>query len=162
MLVEIYILDAQAQTFHEPEARAVEELSHEQVRVGEALKNHGDFIFGEDGGKALGLLGLSGAKLGSNGLMENVVVEKENGAAGLILGGSGHVPLHGQPGKEGFNFRDAHILGMDVLAGAFLMEDDETLDPLHVGLLGAVGVVSAPDGIPHLIQKFGPGGNLSI
>ena len=43
--------------------------------------------------------------------MKHLTVEKQERTEGLVLGGSGHVLLHGQVGEEGFDLGAAISLG---------------------------------------------------
>ncbi len=52
-------------------------------------------------------------------------------------------------GEERFYLWGAHILRV-----AFVVEEDEALDPVDVGLLGADGVVLAADGVSNLIEQL--------
>ena len=53
-------------------------------------------------------------------------------------------------GQEGLDFGGAHGLGV-----AFLVEKNETPDPVDVSLFGAIGIVLEAQGIAELIEKFG-------
>ena len=37
---------------------------------------------------------------------------------------------------------------------ALVMEEDETFDPIHVGIFGAVGVMLGLEGVMHLVEQF--------
>jgi|GEM_PF-5340700 len=52
-------------------------------------------------------------------------------------------------GEEGLDLRGAHVFGM-----AFVVEEDEALDPIHIGLFGAIRVVFAADGITDLVKEL--------
>jgi len=86
MLVKVDILDPQADGFHEAQAAAIEEFSHELVDTGEVADDFGGFLFGEDGGQTAGFFGADGV----NGVVEfqaqHVTVEEKEGAEGLVLG----------------------------------------------------------------------------
>ena len=92
--------------------------------------------------------------------MEHFAVEEEDGAEGLVplapparagVGGGGDVTLSGEVCKESLDLRSAHIFWV-----AFLMKDAERVaaSPIHVGFLGAVGVMFDANGIAYLIKKF--------
>jgi len=51
------------------------------------------------------------------------------------LGGSGDLFVDGQVSEEGFDLRDAHLIGV-----AFVVEEDEAFDPMDIGLFGAVRI----------------------
>ena len=52
-------------------------------------------------------------------------------------------------GEVLLNLRSAHLSGV-----ALIMEEDEVLDPVDVGLLSANGIVLETDGILNLIEQF--------
>jgi len=115
-----------------------------------------DLVPGEDGGEALGTFG-RGEEDGVNLFVEDFAVEEENGTEGLVLGGGGDVPFHGQVGQEGLDFGGAHLGGV-----AFAAEEDEAAHPVHVGLFGAVGIMLEPEDFPELVQQFFRYGELLV
>jgi len=62
------------------------------------------------------------------------------------------VLVHGQVGQEGLDFGRAHVFGM-----AFVVEQDEALDPVHVGFFGADRIVLDADGIAHTSTQLSAG-----
>lgn len=148
MVLEVNILDAQADAFHEAQAAAVEELGHQFVGAVQAVQELPDLFAGEDGGEAFGSFG-RGEEDGVNLFVEDLAVEEEDCAEGLVLGGGGDISFHSEVGQEGLDFWGTHIGGM-----AFVVEEDEAAHPVHVGLFGAVGVVFESEDLAELIQKF--------
>lgn len=148
---EVYVFDAEAHTFHEAEARAEEELGHE---FGDAVHFGDDFegfFSGEDGWEAVGFFGADEVGGEFDFLEEDVAVEKEDGAEGLILGGGGDIGFGGEVGDVGLNFGDAHFFGM-----AFVVVEDVAATPFDVGLFGAVGVMLGANGVAELFEEFFP------
>lgn len=88
---------------------------------------------------------------------QNFLVEKQNGRQGLFLGGSGHVAFHREGAQKGLHFRRTHFRGM-----AFLIEEDETLNPMGVGLFRPSAVVLDPDSIADHIHQPGFGRNAML
>jgi len=154
VLGEVDIFNAQTHAFHETQSTAVEELGHEQVDARHLAEHGVNFISGQDGGQALGLFGLGGAKGVGNGLVEDFVVEEEKGAAGLVLGGGGDVFIDGEMGEEGFDFGRAQIGGMTETAIPGFMKREIAFNPADICLFGAIRVVFAADGVAHKIEKF--------
>jgi len=135
LVFEVNILDAQADTFHQAQARAIEQLCHEFVDAVELGDDTQGLVAGEDSGEAFRSFG-TGEEDGLDVLVQDVAVEEEDGAEGLILGGSGDASFLGEVGKESLDFWGAHFAGV-----TFVMEEDEAFDPIHVGCFGAIGIV---------------------
>jgi hypothetical protein len=107
-LVKVDVLDTESHTFHEAEAGAVEEFGHELVGLGEGVEEVLDFFLGEDGGEAFGSFG-AGSFDGQVELdFEDIMVEEDDGAEGLVLSGGGDFTVDGQVGEEGFDLLGAH------------------------------------------------------
>ena len=116
-----------------------------------------DFVFGQDGWKALGFAGADGVNC-FEGLVQDFAVKKKNGTEGLIslapparagVGGGGNFALGGKVGDEGFDFGVAHVFGV-----AFAMKKDVPFGPIDIGVFGAVGVVLGLKGFAHLVEEF--------
>jgi hypothetical protein len=131
-------------------------LSHQFVDAVQAVQEAADLVPGEDGGEALGPFG-RGEEDGVHLFGEDFAVEEEKGAEGLVLGGGGDVPLHGQVGQEGLDLGGAHLGGV-----AFAVEEEEAAHPIYVGLFGAVGIMLELKEFPELIQKFLRHGELLV
>lgn len=67
--------------------------------------------------------------------LENLPVEKEQGAEGLVLSGGSDVALKGEVAEEGCNLFFAHLLRM-----ALVMEQNKATDPVDVSLFAADAV----------------------
>ncbi len=65
--------------------------------------------------------------------MEGVAVEKEDGADGLILSGSGGFTVDDEVGDELINLCHSHFAGM-----ALVVKEDVFTNPLDVGFFGAI------------------------
>lgn len=154
VLGEVDVFHAQAEAFVEAESGAVEDLDDEEGNPGELGQDALDFCAGEDDREALGFFGHDRA----NGLfdrpLQDMVVKEKDSAESLILGGGSDVLVNGKMSEEGFDVLDGHVFRMHVLAPAFFMKENETLDPIDIALLGAVGVVHAPEGEAELIEEF--------
>jgi len=155
-VVEIDILDAQADAIHQTQAAAVEQLSHEFVDALKLGDDAQDFIAGQDGGKTFGAFG-AGEEDGFDVFMEHFAVEEEDSRESLVLGGGGDVPFGGEVGEEGLNFGCAHLCRV-----AFLVKEDVAPDPIQVGFFGAVGVVFEADGFAQLFEEFFCHGELTF
>jgi hypothetical protein len=150
--VEIDILDAEAEAFHEAEAGAVKEFGEELVGAGHGCKEAVGFIARHDDGQAGGAFGADELIHPLERLMEDFVVKKDNGVESLVLGGGGDFLVNGEVGKEGLNLGSTHFAWMP-----FLMEEDEAFDPEDVDLFGAEGVVFDAEDFADLVEEFGFG-----
>lgn len=143
---EVDVFDAQAQALHEAQPAAVEDLGHELGCAAHVFDDGACFGGGEDGGQGARFFGADDVGWEFDGLVEDVTVEEEDGAEGLVLCGGGDVLLGGEVGEEILNFCDAHLCGV-----AFVVVEDESFDPVFVGLFGAVGVVFEAQGVGDLV-----------
>lgn len=89
--------------------------------------------------------------------MEDVAVEEEDGAEGLVLSGGGDVFFDGEVGDECLDFFRAHVFGVAVdfaAAQCGVVEEDVAGYPFSVGLFGAVGVMLCAHGVGDLVEEF--------
>jgi len=99
------------------------------------------------GPRCLGAEGVDSAQLD----LEDVPVQEQEGIKRLVLGVRPDGPVGGQVGEECLDPAFPHIFGVPPPGGAFV-KPDEPLDPVDVGTLGLVRVMSDPDGLSHLIE----------
>lgn len=114
--------------------------------MGENLLN---LPFGQDGGQALGVFGTQSLQWNGDVLVQNFSIEKQERTVSLVLAGCGYLFVHRQMGKKGFDFNGTHLSGMTLL-----VEEDIPLNPIHVGLLCAIGVVFETESLTNLIKQF--------
>lgn len=107
-------------------------------------------MLGQDGGQALATLGAGDAIQPGQIPVQHLAVEKQQCGQGMVLGGRGHAALGGQGGKKRLDLRRAHVDRV-----ALAVEQDEALDPVAIGLLGAQAVVTGADGRAHLVEQPG-------
>jgi len=148
-VAEVDVFDAQAHTFHQAQAAAVEELGHELGRTAHFGDDEHGFLVGEDNGQGFGFFGADEVGGDLDLFLKDLAVEEEDGAEGLVLGGGGYVLFDGEVGDEGLDLFGAHVFGV-----ALVVEEDEALDPFLVGLFGAAGVVFGADGVADLVHEF--------
>jgi len=113
-------------------------------------KDRFGFAFGEDGGDAFLFLRATVEEfvLGEF-FLEDVAVEEEDAAEGLVLSGCRHVFFEGEVGEVGVDFGDAHVFGM-----AFVVVEDVAARPFYVGVFCADGVVTRAKLGAHLVEEF--------
>jgi hypothetical protein len=148
-LFKIQVLHPQAETFQQAQAAAIKQDSDHFEWVGETVNHLPNFAAVKDGGQALRFFGSQGVDRAGKLLVKDVVIQKEEGAKGLILGGGGHV-LQGQVVEKGFNFRGIHIAGV-----AHVVEADKADDPMEVSFFGAKGIMLAAQDQTDLVEQFG-------
>lgn len=149
-LAEVDVLDPEPEAFHQPQPGSIEEAGHQPGRAVELIEDGVDLVAGQDGGQALGPTGGDDAGPLLERLTENLAIEEKDGAEGLILGRGGDIPLDGQVGQERFQLGDAHLPGM-----ALAVEEDESPDPIDVGIFRPDAVMQDADPIPHLVEQPG-------
>ena len=87
LVAEVEVFDAEAQAFHEAQSGAVHDLDHEFVGSCEVADDGAGFCGGEDDGDAFSFFGAGEAEgLFVQFFVEDVAVEEEDGAEGLVLG----------------------------------------------------------------------------
>jgi hypothetical protein len=146
---EVYVFDAQSKAFHEAQPGAVEDLCHKLGNTAHFRDDCEGFLMGDDDGQGFGFLGADDVGGEFDLDFEDVAVEEEDGAEGLVLGGGGDVPFGCKVGDECLDFGGAHVLWV-----AFAVEEDVAFDPVFVGLFGAEGVVFGADGVGDEFQEF--------
>jgi len=92
--------------------------------------------------KALWAIGANDAVDAVERALQDVFVQEEQGAEGLVLRGRRDVAIDREIGEEFVDFRFGHLLRM-----AFVVEEDETPGPVVIGVFGANGVVANAAGL---------------
>ena len=150
VIVKIQILNTQAQDFHEAEAAAVHKLGHELMDPVHLRDHPLGLVTGQDGGHPLGPArpdGKEGCLVQLH--LENIPVEKENGADGLVLGGGGNCPAVHEIGDKVIDLRHAHLAGM-----ALVMIHNVLAHPGNIGFLGAQGIMAVAQGFAVAVEQF--------
>jgi len=137
-------------------ATTVHQSGDELRGAGHGVKHSMHFLLGEHGGQALGSFGADGVNVAFQRLPEYLAVQEKNSVEGLILGGGSDVQVHGQVGEEGLDpstssghrFGHAHVFWMSLA-----MEENEALDPAHIGFFCAKGVVFPVDDFADLVEE---------
>jgi len=150
MLSEVQIFDPEAHAFHEAQATAIQEFGHHLMFIGHVAQDGLDFGFGEHHREMFGLFGVNDVGQRPQLLPEKFAIEKQDGAEGLTLGGSGHVLVNGQVGEERGDFGSAHVFGM-----ALIMKDAEreAFDPIVISVFGAAGIMLDTHGVAELVEE---------
>jgi hypothetical protein len=133
-------------------------LRHEFVDAVEVGNYGPGFFFGEDSGNTFAFLGAEGGERGFvEGDLEDVAVEEEDGAEGLILGGFGDFSFDDEMCNELVDFMSGHLAGMDgnqptVKVGVMIA--DVLTNPMQVGFFCAGGVLFDAELVTILVKKF--------
>ena len=149
MVTKVDILHSEADTVHQAQAGAIEEIGHEPVGAGHLGEDGLDFVAGEDDGQTDGAFGAFDVLDPAEGLLQHGIVQEQQGAEGLILSGSSDLTGHSQMGQE-----SADIIFSEFIRVLFAMEKDKAANPLEVGFLGADGIMPVAANIASLIQEF--------
>jgi hypothetical protein len=147
-LIEIQIFDSQAHALGEAQPAAVEPFGHELVGPGHAVEHLVHLALGEHDGQAFRPFSAHGLQVELERLCEDVAVQEEQGAEGLVLGGGGAVLVTGEVGKEGFDFYLTHMARVP-----FAVEEDEASHPVQVLAFGAQRVMFAAQGVARPIEQ---------
>jgi hypothetical protein len=150
VLTEIDVLDPQAQAFHEPQPRAVQEAGHELLVAFQPSKHGADLLASEDDGEPFRPLGSDHVLDLFERAIHDDPVQKEQSAKRLVLGGGRHVFLVCQGGEKRRHLGLAHLQRVP-----FSVEQDELLDPENVSLLGTNAVMEGPDRVPDRVEELG-------
>jgi hypothetical protein len=146
---KIDVLYTQPKTFQQAQTASVEELRHQTVIAFQPGEDATCF----DRGKNDRQFGRTPDTLHSRDEIEfpveDLLIEKKQGAQRLILGGSCHLSFNREVAEEGSNLRFAHFVGV-----ALAMKEDEAPDPIDVGLLGADAIMFDPQVPADAVEQF--------
>jgi hypothetical protein len=146
--LQVQILHAQTDSFHEAHARAIEQPGHQPMHPFDVRKHRAHLRLREDGGQPARLLRAQHVVQPRQFHPQDLLVEKENRRQRLVLRGGRDVALRGESRKEGRYLRGAHIAGM-----AHPMEDHEAPHPMGISAFRAQTVVPHPDGRAKMLQQ---------
>lgn len=144
---EVHVLDAQPQTFRDPQATAVEDAGSQLGRAFQATEQRVSFGPAEDGGQSPGPGNVCQPAQPAQRTFEHMVVEEEQGAQGLVVGGSGNPTLDGKVGQEFDHLGFGHLGGV-----TFTVVQDKTLGSPDVDLLGAIAEAFQSEHVADLIE----------
>ena len=133
---EVDVLDAQARTFEQAQAGAVEQQDQEVGDAAEVLQDGSDLVPGHDNRQVLRPPGTHHLVKPRQVLLEHHAVEKEQGRQRLVLGGGGDVPLDGQRGQELRDFPGPHLDGIALAVEENVAPDHSRRRPSGFGGYG--------------------------
>jgi hypothetical protein len=147
-VLDVEILDAQAQRFEQSQAAAVEKASDKVRRAIQFGEDAQAFVMAEGGLDVGAFLRAQGVHI-ADGDSEDFLIEEQKGGKGLMLSGSGNLLAGSEMGEEGFTLRCARGGGV-----AEFVEADKAFVPMEVGFLGADGIAAQADGVADAIGQF--------
>src|SRR5215831_3147758 len=147
----VNVLDAEPDGFHNAQATAVQHFCDQLRGATHERQDRGDFGARHDDGDVDFLVGAHGIDAVLQRLVEDALVQKDQGIHGLVLGRRRHVALEGQVGEERL---DLGFGGEEVVPRPHPVEPDEADDPLDVGALRVDGVMLEPEDAPDVLQEF--------
>jgi len=145
---EIDILHAKAHRFQNPHARAIEQAADETVNAVEISKHSLNFVRRQDHRKADGALRALDTRKPWQFGAENFLVEKEDGALGLVLRRGGDVVRNCEVRQERFDLHGAELQRMSLV-----VEDDKSFNPVGIRGLGAEAVMSEPNSLANACEE---------
>ena len=147
-VLEVEVLDSQAQGFEQPQTAAVEKAGDE-VRDGVELGEDAQaFVMIEIGLDVGGSLGTHDVEVVER-KVEDIAVEEQEGRESLVLSGGSNLFLGGKVAEELFDFGRPHCAGV-----AEFVEADKTFVPLDIGFLSADGVSAQADSFADAVGEF--------
>jgi hypothetical protein len=145
---EVHVLHPQAQGFEQPQAGAVQEQGGEARRPVERVEDGLHLLAGEHHRDPLPVPGAHDVVEPGQRLPEDVAIEKQQRAQGLVLRRGGHVALDGPRAQEPRDLGGPHVGRV-----ALVVEEDVAPDPADVGLLRAEAAVAGAQRRPDAIQQ---------
>ena len=125
------------------------DLVNEARRPLHLVEDRGDLFARENSGKRARGARTDDVREPGEVLAEDLSIQEEEAAEGLVLRGRRDLSLRGEVREELRNFGMSHHGGM-----AFTLEEDEPADPADIGLLGAAAEVSCPDRQSDLFEQL--------
>jgi hypothetical protein len=145
---EVNVLDPEAGTLQQAQAGTVEQDCHETRDAAHPLKDGSGLFAGQHDGQPGGALRSDDVVEPGRILFEEVAIQKQNGAQGLVLSGRGDVPFDDESAQELRHLGASHLGRM-----TFAMEEDEPADPRDVGLLGPPAIVASTNGRADVVEQ---------
>ena len=147
-IFKVEVLDAQAQGLKEAQAASVEKARDEIRHTVQFSEDAEAFVMAEVGLDVSAFPGAEGVQV-AQGDTEDFLVEEQEGAEGLVLGGGRDLLMGGEMGEESFDLWRAHGGGV-----AQFVEADKAFVPVEIGLLGADGIPAQADGLAEAVGEF--------
>src|SRR6266545_3524099 len=148
--LEVDVLDAHVQALQEPEPRAVQQPADEEHHSVQMNEEPPHLIDGQNDRQSAGALGTDDAVDQTEVLLQDLVIQEEQGVESLVLRRGAHALREGEMRKEAVDFVLAHVGGV-----ADLVKEDVPADPADVGLLRSWAVVPHANGLTNPGQQLG-------
>ena len=154
---EIDVLDAQTQTFHQSQSRAVHQRGHEPLIAGQVRQHGFHFLAGHDHRQAFGFPGADDFAQVAHFTTEDVTIKEKQRGKRLVLSGGACLFLRGQMRQEGVDFWFGHFGGV-----ADVVKVDVASNPMAIGLLRTRTVMARPQGFAQLVKQLGSAGATNL
>jgi hypothetical protein len=135
---------------HETHPGPVKEPDHQSHRTAQMRQDRFDLLARQHDGQARRPLRRLDPFEPGERLPEDLLVEKQHCAFGLVLRRGRHRLRRCEMGQKRLDLRRPHLGGLSLV-----MMRHEAPDPVHVRLLGPDAVMLAPDPVPDLVQQTG-------
>ncbi len=151
-IAEVQVFDAQAHDFHQAQSAAVHDLGHQFIGAVHISDHSFRLLPREDGGNVFG----PGRTNGDEGSfiqldVENIAIQKEDGADRLVLCRSGDGFPVDDIGDEVVDLCNPQFARMP-----FVMVQDVPAYPGNVGFFGTQRIMAVAKGLAILIEQFFP------
>jgi hypothetical protein len=128
--------------------RAIQQQRHQARHAVEAAEHSTHLVAREDNRQTFGTFGANHTVNLARLDFEHTPIKKEQCGEGLVLRRRRNVPVNGQMRQKAVDLGCAHLQRV-----TFVVEEDEALDPIDVGVLGADAVVANGAGLADPVQQ---------
>src|SRR6266498_4650032 len=150
--LKIEIFEAQAQTLHQAQPTAVKQLGHQAVHAGKLRQQRLNLRAGKHNRQTPWPLGPWDVAEWRQVVVQDLAIQKQQGAQGDVLGRGRDLLLDRQLGEVGADLCSAHGGGMP-----FVVKENEALDDLAVGGFGTGAEVFEAGDRADLLEKCSGG-----
>ena len=147
--IEIQILHSQTQAFERTHARAVHQPQHQARSPRGCGQKSLHLVTTQNGGQAASAAGTNHVLKLTEWPAQDDLIQEQQSRKGLVLGGGGYFPFDRQVFKKLLQ-----VLGGERVRVHWPVKIQKALNPVHIGLLGAVGIMSGAQRSAGLSQDL--------
>jgi len=148
---EVHVLHSEAGTLEQTQPCAVEQDGHEPRRALELSDDGTNLLTSQDDGEPLAALGADHVVKPGHLELEDLTVEKQQGAQCLVLRRGRDVVLLGQGAEELRNLDRSHLRRV-----ALAVKHDVPANPGHVRLLRASAAMASAQSVANAVEQTRP------